>query len=113
MCNGTAIYFHERFHQPIAAAGAAAFAYGIGSIYARGLGGYVSDVLGDAYSLRGRLVAQMMCMIVQGLLCVWFAHIKTVGLSIFVMILFSILIQVSGVKHLLVIVSWCCVCNET
>jgi len=100
MCNGTAIYFHERFHQPIAAAGAIAFLYGISSIYARGLGGYVSDALGDAYSLKGRLVAQMICMIVQGLLCVWFAHIQTLGHSILVMFVFSILIQVSVVRML-------------
>lgn len=96
MCNGTAIYYHEEFRQPIAAAGAIAFLYGISSIYARGLGGYVSDALGDAYSLRGRLVAQMCCMIVQGIVCIWFSRVKSLGMSIFAMFIFSILIQVSS-----------------
>lgn len=96
MCNGTAIYFHERFHQSIASAGALAFLYGISSVYARGLGGYVSDVLAKTYSLKGRLVAQMICMIVQGLLCVVFAQMKSLGASIIVMFVFSILVQVSN-----------------
>jgi NNP family nitrate/nitrite transporter-like MFS transporter len=95
MCNGTAIYFHDRFHVSIASAGAIAFLYGISSIYARGIGGYVSDALGDAFSLKGRLVAQMVLMILQGLVCVWFAQLETFGSSIVVMFVFSILIQVS------------------
>ena len=95
MCNGTAIYFNERFDQPIAAAGAIAFAYGISSIYARGLGGYVSDAMGDKWSLQGRLAAQMMCMTIQGLLGVVFARTDTLGPSIIAMIIFSILVQVS------------------
>ena len=94
MCNGTAIYYHDRFHVSIASAGAIAFLYGISSIYARGLGGYVSDALGDAFSLKGRLVAQMVIMILQGLVCVWFAQLETFGSSIVVMFVFSILIQV-------------------
>lgn len=95
MCNGTAIYFHDRFQQPIASAGAIAFLYGIGSVYARGLGGYLSDVMGAYWSLRGRLYAQMISMIAQGLLTVWFSRVSSLYPSLAVMVVFSILVQMS------------------
>jgi NNP family nitrate/nitrite transporter-like MFS transporter len=94
MCNGCAIYFHDRFHQPIAAAGAIAFLYGISAIYARGVGGYVSDRLGDHFSLKGRLWGQLGCMIVQGCLTIWFARTASLYPSMILMVLMSILIQV-------------------
>lgn len=94
MSNGAAIYFHSRFNQPVAVVGALAFLYGIAALYARALGGYLSDVLFEAMSLRGRLLAQFTCMLVQGFLNIWFARMDTLGASVGAMVVFSILVQV-------------------
>ena len=74
MCNGTALYFHHRYRQTIAVSGAIAFLYGIFAIFARGLGGWLSDVVYRRYSLRGRLWLLVLLIVVQGLVNVWFAR---------------------------------------
>lgn len=95
MCNGTALYFHYRFKQSIAASGAIAFLYGLSAIFARGAGGWLSDAAFNRFSLRGRLWAQWICMVTQGILNVWFARTDRLGSSLTIMVLFSILIQMS------------------
>ena len=95
MCNGAAIYFHDRFHQTTAASGAIAFLYGISAIFARGLGGWISDRLYTRMSLKGRLWAQLISMVLQGLLIVVWARTDRVGPSIILMILFSVMVQTS------------------
>lgn len=77
MINGAAMYFHDRFDQPVASAGALEFVYGISALYARALEGYLSDVSFESFSLRGRLMAQFGCMLVQGVLNLWFARMDT------------------------------------
>jgi NNP family nitrate/nitrite transporter-like MFS transporter len=94
MCNGCALYFHQRFHQPIASAGAIAFLYGISAVYARAMGGYISDRLYDRYSLQGRLWIQFVLMLAQGAMNIWFARTGDLGPSMIIMILFSIFVQV-------------------
>lgn len=95
MCNGTAIYFHSRFGVSIAASGAIAFLYGISAVFARGLGGWLSDAVSTKYSLQGRLWVQLLCMVVQGLLNIWFARSARLGISMASMVVFSILVQMS------------------
>mmetsp|Transcript_30756 Transcript_30756/g.47162 ORF Transcript_30756/g.47162 Transcript_30756/m.47162 type:complete len:511 (-) Transcript_30756:92-1624(-) len=95
MCNGATLYYSERFQQPTVTAAAIAFTYGVSAIFARGLGGYISDRAYDIFSLRGRLAVQMGCMILQGLLTLIFARCDTLQWSIVVMIIFSIFVQMS------------------
>ena len=95
MSNGAAMYFHEQFDEPVALVGALAFLYGVSALYARAAGGYLSDVLSNALSLRGRLLAQFLCMATQGLLNVWFARLDSLGPSVIMMLIFSIFVQVS------------------
>ena len=95
MCNATALYYHYQFGQTIAASGALAFLYGISAVFARGLGGWLSDSVSASFSLQGRLYVQLICMMVQGLLNIWFSRIDDFFLSLFVMVIWSILIQMS------------------
>lgn len=95
MCNGTAMYFHYQFDQSIAAAGAMAFLYGISAVFARGLGGWLSDTVSDKFSLRGRLWTQLFVMVGQGLLNVCFARTMKLGPSLVIMVVFSIFVQMS------------------
>jgi NNP family nitrate/nitrite transporter-like MFS transporter len=95
MCNGAALFFHFRFHQSVAASGAMAFMYGISAIYARGIGGWLSDAVDKKWSLRGRLWAQLVCMLVQGGLNIWFARTTSLVPSLLIMVVWSIVIQMS------------------
>ena len=97
MSNGAAMYYHKRFDLPIAIVGAIAFLYGISALYARALGGFLSDAMGESMSLRGRLLAQFACMILQGLLNVCYARMDTLSPSIAMMVVFSIFVQASNV----------------
>jgi nitrate/nitrite transporter NarK len=99
MSNGAAMYFHQEFDEPVALVGALAFLYGISALYARAVGGYMSDVMSEAFSLRGRLLAQFLCMSIQGLLNVWFARLDSLGTSVAMMVIFSIFVQVSAVRY--------------
>lgn len=96
MCNGAAIYFHYVFGQTIAASGAFAFLYGFSALYARFLGGWLSDAVGKRFSLQGRLWVNMICLIAQGILNLWFARTTTLFNSLIIMVLWSILIQMSS-----------------
>eukprot|EP00977_Amphora_coffeiformis_P024047 scaffold14974_cov195-Amphora_coffeaeformis.AAC.54 len=95
MCNGTALYYHFCFQQTVPASGAMAFLYGISAIFARGLGGWLSDAVDSRFSLRGRLWAQLVCMLVQGALNIWFARTTNLVHSLLIMVLWSIVIQMS------------------
>lgn len=97
MCNGCAVYFHDRFDQRISVAGSIAFMYGISAVYARGLGGYVSDYLGSHFSLAGRLWLQFFCMLAQGVVNIWFARTDDLQSSIIIMFVMSVIIQVRDV----------------
>ena len=102
MCNGCALYFHYVFNQSVAASGAIAFLYGISALYARALGGYISDKCYDSFALRGRLCIHFACMLLQGGLNIWFARTTvSLGRSMIVMFVFSILIQVSTFRLVL------------
>lgn len=93
--NGCAIYYHARFHKTIAETGILCFFYGISALYARGLGGLLSDKIGDKFSVEGRLWTHFGCMLSQGVINIWFARIDTFSHSVSVMILLSILIQMA------------------
>lgn len=69
--------------------------YGISAVFARGLGGWLSDAVSVKFSLQGRLYAQFVCLILQGLLNIWFARCDQLSISIVSMVLFSIVVQMS------------------
>lgn len=95
MCNGVAIYYHTRFSKSIAETGAIAFGYGFSALYARGLGGYVSDKVGKSFSVQGRLWMNFVCMLAQGVMNIWFARTDTLRPSLAILIAFAILVQMS------------------
>lgn len=98
MSNGAAMYFHQQFDEPVALVGTLAFLYGISALYARAVGGFLSDVMSETMSLRGRLLAQFLCMVIQGLLNVWFARMASLGPSVAMMVIFSIFVQVCAMR---------------
>lgn len=63
------------------------------NLFARGLGGFVSDRLNLMYGLRGRLWWQTILLLLEGSVILVFAHTTTLGGSIAAMCVFSLFTQ--------------------
>ena len=63
------------------------------NIVARGFGGYLSDYLNGMFSLRGRLAAQFVCILLEGCMVLVFASQNSLAGAICTMIIFSIFVQ--------------------
>jgi NNP family nitrate/nitrite transporter-like MFS transporter len=93
MNNAAALYFKEEFGQSTESAAAIASIFGWMNLFARGLGGFLSDKLNARYGMRGRHITQFVCLICEGALVLIFANTKSLAGSIIVMIFFSTFVQ--------------------
>ena len=93
MTQGAAWYFMDEFGQTTESAAAIASAFGWMNLFARGMGGYCSDLANDRFGLRGRLVCLVVCFLAEGCLIILFEHASTLGGAIVVMVFFSIFVQ--------------------
>merc|ERR1711943_15833 len=91
MNNAAALYFKETFGQSTEAATASIF--GWMNLFARGLGGALSDKMNASMGMRGRLWAQTILLLCEGALVLVFANTGTLGASITVMVFFSLFVQ--------------------
>ena len=68
--------------------------FGLANLFARGMGGMVSDSLFRKLGFRGRMWAQMICLFGIGIACMIFSTIRNnVPLAIFVLVCFSMFVQ--------------------
>jgi NNP family nitrate/nitrite transporter-like MFS transporter len=74
-------------------AAAIASIFGWMNLFARGLGGYISDKLNARLGIRGRLLAQTICLVAEGALVLIFANTKSLGGAVVVMVFFSVFVQ--------------------
>jgi NNP family nitrate/nitrite transporter-like MFS transporter len=95
MNNASALYFIDTFDMSTEQAAAIASLFGWMNLFARAVGGYVSDWANQSYGMRGRLVVQTLVLFGEGLMVVAFAHTKNLGLAIFVLVIFSLFVQAS------------------
>jgi MFS transporter, NNP family, nitrate/nitrite transporter len=79
MTQGAALYFAEEFGQSTASAAAIASIFGWMNLFARGIGGFCSDMANARSGLRGRLWLQVCMLAVEGSLVIVFAHTRTLG----------------------------------
>lgn len=93
MNNAAALYFKDEFDQTTESAAAIASIFGWMNLFARGLGGYMSDKGNAICGMRGRLWAQSICLLAEGALIFVFANTGTLGGAIAVMIAFSLFVQ--------------------
>lgn len=66
MTNAAALYFKEEFEMSTEAAAAVASIFGWMDLFARALGGLLSDLSNAYRGMRGRLVAQLLCFMFEG-----------------------------------------------
>jgi NNP family nitrate/nitrite transporter-like MFS transporter len=89
MESGMTLHLSERFDLTVAHAAALASLFGFMNIFARGLGGLISDRLHQQYSLRGRLMIQMILLFSEGILILLFIRSDTLSHTLTVMVLFA------------------------
>ena len=95
MNNAAALYFNQEFGQSTASAAAIASLFGWMNLFARGLGGFISDSMSKRFGMRGRLLAQFVLLICEGALVLVFANTNTLASAIVVMVCFSLFVQAS------------------
>jgi NNP family nitrate/nitrite transporter-like MFS transporter len=93
MVNGAALYFKEVFGQSTESAAALASIFGWMNLFARGVGGFVSDMLNAKFGMRGRLWFQVVTLILEGCFVILFGRIESLGGAIAVMVVLSIFVQ--------------------
>ena len=93
MNNAAASYFHFKFELSIESAAAIASIFGWMNLFARGIGGYVSDKLNTKMGMRGRLLWQGINLILEGIMVFIFANSHSLGIAIFVLVIFSLFVQ--------------------
>jgi NNP family nitrate/nitrite transporter-like MFS transporter len=93
MNNAAALYFKDEFGQSTESAAAIASIFGWMNLFARGLGGWLSDLLNSKMGMRGRLWAQTIFLAGEGALVLVFANSSSLGGAIAIMVFFSLFVQ--------------------
>lgn len=89
-------YFFDQFDLPLTTAGLLGSLFGMMNLFARSLGGFVSDYSAKYYGMRGRLWALWILQTVEGALCVLMGFAKdSLALTLVFMVLFSVFVQAS------------------
>ncbi len=93
--NTAALYFAttESFHVGVIDAGVIASLFGWMNLFARSSGGIASDIGNKISGMRGRLIAQSVCLIGEGILLIIFSKQKTIGAAIPCLVAFSFFVQ--------------------
>lgn len=96
MNNIAASYFFDQFDLNIRIAGILAACFGLVNLFARSLGGILSDKLGKRFGMRGRLWALWILQTTEGVMCIIMGLLhNTLAGTLVAMIIFSLFVQSS------------------
>ncbi len=93
--NIAAIYYMDYFQLGLKTAGLVAGLFGLMNIFARTLGGYISDRFVRKGGLRGRVRWLFIALLAEGIALVFFSQMRVIALAIPMMIVFSLFVQMS------------------
>jgi NNP family nitrate/nitrite transporter-like MFS transporter len=96
ICNVAALYFADCFELSLFWAGTMAFLYGGMNLFARPLGGMISDTFGGKVGLRGRVMWLFMALFCEGLTLMFFSQMRVLALAIPALMLFGLFVQMSN-----------------
>ena len=91
--NAAALYFKEEFELSTEAAAAVASTFGWMNLFARGVGGFLSDASNVYRGMQGRLIWQCACFALEGIFVMVFSKAKTLAGAITALITFSLFVQ--------------------
>jgi len=101
--NVAATYYVDQFGMSLKQAGLAAGSFGLLALFARALGGIVSDKMALRGSLNARVSLLFVLMLGEGAGLIWFAHADTATLAIFAMLSFGLCVHMAcGATYALV-----------
>ncbi|WP_406700463.1 MFS transporter [Singulisphaera sp. Ch08] len=89
------LYYHDHFGLSAKAAGFAAGSLGLLHLFARTLGGYISDRLGGRWGLKARVHWLFAALLLEGLGLMLFSRMSTVTLAIPVMLGFGLFMKMA------------------
>lgn len=90
-----AIYYTDYFDLGLKTAGLVAGLFGLMNIFARTLGGYISDKFVEKGGLRGRVRWLFYALAAEGIALIFFSQMRVIALAIPAMIVFSLFVQMS------------------
>jgi NNP family nitrate/nitrite transporter-like MFS transporter len=93
MVNACALYFHQVFGLSTESAAAIASIFGWMNLFARGVGGFLSDLSNSKNGMRGRLWVQVAILLLEGIFIILFGHTQSLAWAICAMIILSIFVQ--------------------
>jgi uncharacterized membrane protein YphA (DoxX/SURF4 family) len=93
--NIAAIYYRDYFDLGLKTAGLVAGLFGLMNIFARTLGGFISDRFVQWQGLRGRVRWLLIALLIEGIALIFFSQMKVIALAIPMMIVFSLFVQMS------------------
>ena len=88
--NIAAVYYVDHFGLSLKSAGMAAGSFGLLALFARALGGWVSDKMAQRGTLNSRVILLFIMMIGEGLGLLWFSKADTVMLAVIAMLVFGL-----------------------
>jgi NNP family nitrate/nitrite transporter-like MFS transporter len=94
--NIAALYFTDTFHLALTAAGIVAGSFGMMNLFARALGGIVSDRFYQRWGLRGRTLLLGSTIFAEGLALMLFSQMRVLPLAIAAMMLTGLFIKMSN-----------------
>jgi NNP family nitrate/nitrite transporter-like MFS transporter len=93
--NIAALYYKDYFGLGLATAGLVAGLFGLMNIFARTLGGFISDRFVQRGGLRGRVRWLFIALLVEGCALLVFSQMRVLAFAIPAMIVFSLFVQMS------------------
>jgi NNP family nitrate/nitrite transporter-like MFS transporter len=94
--NVAATYFVDNFKATLIMAGALASIFGFMNIFARALGGVISDKVGKRYGLRGKGLLLAAFLVCEGLGIVLFAQAGVLTVAIVAMLVFALFLKMAN-----------------
>jgi NNP family nitrate/nitrite transporter-like MFS transporter len=92
--NVAALYFTDTFHVGLAAAGAIVGVFGLLALFARTLGGYLSDKVHLRFGMNGRVTLLGVAVLLEGALLIVFSRMTTLSLALVGLIAFGLLVHI-------------------
>ncbi|OQP64368.1 MFS transporter [Niastella vici] len=94
--NVAATYFVDNFKATLIMAGALASIFGFMNLFARAMGGIISDKVGNAYGLRGKGLLLAGFLLLEGIGIMLFAKAGTLPVAIISMLLFAMFLKMAN-----------------
>ena len=94
--NIAALYFTDYFHLALTTAGFVAASFGMMNIFARGLGGVLSDLCNKRWGLQGRVTLLTCTILGEGLGLILFSRMRVLPLAVGSMMLAGLFVKMSN-----------------